>query len=311
MAALTAPLPGYIAVGPTRTATTWLHHVLEGHVGLSAGIKETQFFIWNYHLGLKWYRSHFRKCPPHLPVMEIAPTYFDSPEARERVKLHIPECRIICTLRDPVERAWSHYKHWQQRGLIKAPFAEAAFTHGQIVSAGRYADHIRAWQNGFGAANVMILLYDDLRADPQRYLDSLSAFLGIAPINLAHSPVTSNTVNRAECMPYSHRSARRARKFRDILIRRRLHRLIRLGEPLFQAFFNGGAPYPPLDRALELRLRRHLEPEVTKLEHLLKRDLSDWKPGSRRSSEVPVADPHEAPVESSMDNLGGLTEQIA
>jgi hypothetical protein len=298
-------------VGPTRTATTWLHQVLEGHVGLPAGIKETQFFVWNYHLGLTWYRWHFRHCLPHLPVMEIAPTCFDSPEARDRIKLHIPDCRVICTLRDPVERAWSHYKHWQQRGLIKAPFAEAAFTHDQIVSAGHYADHIRSWQNEFGAANVMILLYDDLRAAPQRYLDSLTGFLGIAPINLAHSRVTSNTVNRAERMPYSHRSARRARKLRDILIRRRLHRLIRLGEPLFRFFFNGGAPYPPLNRTLEVQLRRHLEPEVTKLEHLLKRDLSNWKPGPRRSSEVPGAVPREAPAEVPIDNQPRLTEQIA
>jgi hypothetical protein len=112
-------------------------------------------------------------------------------------------------------------------------------------------------------------------------------------------------------MPYSHRSARRARKLRDTLIRRRFHRLIRLGEPLFQAFFNGGAPYPPLDRALELRLRRHLEPEVTKLEHLLKRDLSSWKTGPRRSSEDPGRNPREAQAESSTDTLAGLTEQIA
>src|SRR5271154_5339240 len=96
-------LPGYIAVGPTRTATTWLQRVLTGHLGLPKGIKETQFFIWNYHLGLDWYRWHFRNCPPHLPVMEIAPTYFDSPQARERLKSHIPDCKIICTVRDPVE----------------------------------------------------------------------------------------------------------------------------------------------------------------------------------------------------------------
>lgn len=311
MGASTAPLPSYIAVGPTRTATTWLYHVLNGHVGLPAGIKETQFFIWNYRLGLDWYRSHFRPCPRHLPVMEIAPTYFDSPEARERVKLHIPDCKIICTLRDPVARAWSHYKHWQQRGLIKAPFAEAAFTHGQIVSAGRYADHIRSWQNDFGAANVMILLYDDLRADPQRYLNSLTAFLAIAPIDLARSPITSDTVNRAERMPLSRRSARRARKLRDFLIRRRLYSLVHLGEPLFQIFFNGGAPYPSLDPELELKLRRHLEPEVSKLENLLKRDLSSWKPKPVQFAEVSNAVPRDAQAEGSLKNPSGLTQQIA
>ena len=288
MRSQSARLPSYIAVGPTRTATTWLYQVLNGRIGLPEGIKETQFFIWNYHLGLDWYRSHFRNCPPDLPLMEIAPTYFDSPAARQRVKLHIPDCKIICTLRDPVERAWSHYKHWQQRGLIKSPFAEAAFTHGQIVSAGHYADHIRAWQNDFGAANVMILLYDDLRADPQHYLDRLTAFLGISQIDHDTSPLANVKVNHAERMPLSHRSARRARKLRDFLIRRRLYRLVRLGEPLFTACFNGGDPYPPLDPDLELQLRRHLEPEVVKLEHLLDRDLSSWKPPAATRPGVPL-----------------------
>src|ERR1700722_8193928 len=288
MRSLTARLPSYIAVGPTRTATTWLYQVLNGRIGLPQGIKETQFFIWNYGLGLDWYQSHFRNCSPDLPLMEIAPTYFDSPEARQRVKLHIPDCKIICTLRDPVERAWSHYKHWQQRGLIKSPFAEAAFTHGQIVSAGRYADHLRAWQNDFGAPNVMILLYDDLRADPQHYLDRLTAFLGISQIDHAASPLANVKFNHAERMPLSHRSARRARKLRDLLIRRRLYRVVRLGEPLFTACFNGGDPYPPLDSELELQLRRHLEPEVVKLEQLLNRDLSSWKPPAGATSGLPL-----------------------
>jgi hypothetical protein len=276
-------LPDFIAVGPTRTATTWLYKVLSGRIGLPEGIKETQFFIWNYHLGLDWYRWHFRNCAADLPLMEIAPTYFDSPEARQRVKLRIPDCRIICTLRDPVERAWSHYKHWQQRGLIKAPFAIAAFTHNQIVSAGRYAEHIRAWQNDFGTDKVLVLLYDDLVADAHSYLNRLATFLGITQIDLGQSPLITEKVNHAERMPRSHRSARRARKLRDFLIRRRLYRLVKVGDPIFQAFFNGGTPYPALDPALAGKLRRHLEPEVVKLEQLLKRDLTHWKTESTPS----------------------------
>jgi len=298
-------MPGFIAVGPTRTATTWLYRVLNGRIGLPEGIKETQFFIWNYHLGLDWYRWHFRNCPPDQPLMEIAPTYFDSPEARSRVKLDIPDCKIICTLRDPVERAWSHYKHWRQRGLIKAPFATAAFTHRQIISAGHYADHIREWQNDFGADNVMILLYDDLLADQRRYLDILTDFLGIPAIDLSHSPLAQQRVNHAERMPLSHRSARRARKVRDMLIRRRLYRLVSAGEPIFQAVFNGGDPYPPLDSGLERQLRDHLAPEVTKLEELLGRNLAQWRP-----SELPAWPAIARPVSNADEANGPVTDPL-
>ncbi len=59
-------LPDFIAVGPPRTATTWLDQVMRGHVGLPAGVKETQFFIFRYSQGIEWYAAHFRDCPANL-----------------------------------------------------------------------------------------------------------------------------------------------------------------------------------------------------------------------------------------------------
>src|ERR1700756_5704605 len=103
-------LPNVIAVGVGRSGTTWLHEVLNGHVGLPYGVKETDFFLRNYGNGIDWYKSFFRHCGPGLPILEICPTYFSSAEARQRMKLHIPDCQIISAFREPVERAYSHYK---------------------------------------------------------------------------------------------------------------------------------------------------------------------------------------------------------
>src|SRR5439155_1562759 len=102
-------LPDFIAVGPGRTGTTWLHEVLKGHVGLPE-IKEIQFFKWHYEKGLRWYASHFTKCPAGRPVGEICPVYFNSEIARSRIAEDLPRCKIICSLRDPVDRAYSHYR---------------------------------------------------------------------------------------------------------------------------------------------------------------------------------------------------------
>src|SRR5207245_11287355 len=103
-------LPDFIVVGPPRTATTWLDTVLRGHVGLPRDVKETHFFARNYRQGLTWYERHFRHCAAEPVIGEICAAYFENPQARERIRTHLPKCRIICTLRDPVERLYSYYK---------------------------------------------------------------------------------------------------------------------------------------------------------------------------------------------------------
>jgi hypothetical protein len=271
-------LPDFIAVGPPRTGTTWLDRTLRRHVGLPS-IKETQFFAYNYDLGVEWYRSYFGDCDPRLPVGEIAPTYFDYPPARARIASVIPRCRIICSLRDPVERAYSHYKAWHRAGLVKGSFDEVAETSWTAI-AGNYASNLRDWQKLFGAENVLVLLYQDLRAAPQAYLDAVCSFVGIAPIDLSAMPGAADPVNLSDRAPRSMMLARTMLKLRDELIRRRYRRLARVveaGSPLWKVSFTGGKAYPPLDAGFEARLRHDLTPEIEDLESLLGRELAAWK----------------------------------
>jgi Sulfotransferase domain len=280
-------LPDFIAVGPPRTGTTWLHRALSGHVGLPAGIKETQFFRWNYSMGLDWYRSFFSDCPAGLPIGEIAPTYFDSMEARERIAQAIPRCRIICSLRDPVDRLYSHYKAWHRAALIEGPFDYARLRE-QLGAANSYAFNVRAWRETFGADNVLVVLYDDLRADPQAYLDSICAFIGIAKIDLATSAVGAEAINLSERGPRNLRIARWAHARRVRLIRQKrinLARFIEAGMPLWRFFFASGPLYPPLDPDTDAQLRRQLRPEIEELESVLGRDLSAWKTSVDQASE--------------------------
>ena len=117
-------LPDFIAVGPPRTATTWLHEVLQGHVCLPADRKETDFFTRFYDRGLDWYADYFRHCEGGIPVGELSPMYFASPPARERIARHLPECKIIVSLRDPVERAYSNYRMLRRIVATKVDFED-------------------------------------------------------------------------------------------------------------------------------------------------------------------------------------------
>jgi hypothetical protein len=143
--------PDFIAVGPPRTATTWLDAVLREHVGLPEQTKETQFFTRNYERGTDWYAWHFRLCVAEPVVGEICASYFESTQARERIHDNLPGCKIICTLRDPVDRLYSYYKLMRQKGRTELGFEEALIKHKQMLDCSRYAFHVRDWQAKFGA----------------------------------------------------------------------------------------------------------------------------------------------------------------
>jgi hypothetical protein len=283
-------LPDFIAIGPPRTATTWLERILEGHVGLPARIKETDFFGERYSLGIEWYAAHFRRCDSAGKIGEICPVYFDSPTARERIARHIPQCRIICTLRDPVERLYSHYRLLRREGWIRDMTLEQALAkdstwsgHGNLIGSNRYATHLREWQGAFGKDRLLVILHDDLVTDAQEYLNRICAFIGIEPfaIDLARG---RERINRVERAPRNWRLARRARKLRERLIRRRMYRLLDACAPLWDFCSGRGVLFGPLDPELEAQLRGRFRPEVEDLEVLLRRDLSSWKESRRHAA---------------------------
>src|SRR5665213_2202656 len=273
----TLRLPDFLAIGPPRTATTWLERILRGRVGLPSRVKETQFFIWRYRLGLGWYAAHFRECPPNLPIGEFAPTYFDSPEARDRIAQDLPECRIICTLRDPAERLYSHYRLWRKIGYTKSTFEHAAFRHRQLLDTARYADHLKGWFDRFGRERVQVLLHDDLLADRQGFLDQVCDFISIERFDVAKIEWADSRIHPVEQAPRSFRTARRAQYVRRKLQRYRFYRLTEFCDPIFQYCFSGGETFPPLERDLANRIRESLRPQTEALEELIGRDLRAWK----------------------------------
>ena len=102
-------LPDFLHVGPPRTGTTWLHEVLAGHVGLPEG-KSTRFFETQYHRGIKWYADFLKDCPADLPCGEMQAHTFSDNLARNRIRKDLPNCKIICSFRDPATRLYSAYR---------------------------------------------------------------------------------------------------------------------------------------------------------------------------------------------------------
>jgi hypothetical protein len=256
---------------------------MRGRVGLPLDVKETHFFARNYARGLPWYQSHFLQCATLPVVGEVCAAYFENPQARARIHRHIPNCKIVCTLRDPAARLYSYYKLMRRNGRTELPFEAALVRHKQMLASSRYALHVRDWQVDFGPTNVLVVFNDDLAADPQGYLDSITEFLGVGRISIGEAAAARSSANTIDVAPRSVRLARNARQFRVWLGSRRLYRTRRLltKAGVWRFCFGGGEEFPPLDPEVMWRLRDSLRPDVESLEKLLQRDLSAWKNPAR------------------------------
>ncbi|HLX38009.1 MAG TPA: sulfotransferase [Candidatus Binataceae bacterium] len=272
-------LPDFIAVGPQRTGTTWLHEVMKSHLGLPRGIKETDFFLKNYAKGMAWYREFFRDYPPAMLLGEIDPNYFGEDLARERIANDIPRAKIILTLRDPVGRAWSSYRVMRRDAWTRVGFEETVTNNRIIRESSRYAHHLANWQKSFSADRVLVCLYDDLEAAPQKFLDTICDFIGAARIRVDGAAIASERVNTVTHAPRSRKLAQNARNARDWMRVHRWHRAEGLLERagVWRFCFGGGEEFGALDPEVDARLRAHFRPEVEALERLIGRDLSAWK----------------------------------
>lgn len=108
--------PDFIIVGTMKGGTTVLYDFICEHPDVSAATqKEIHYFSLNYMEGADWYHQHFSPKQPGKIIGEASPTYFDmavNPTIPKAIKNDYPDVKIILIVRDPVERAISHYNHF-------------------------------------------------------------------------------------------------------------------------------------------------------------------------------------------------------
>ena len=277
-------LPSFFVIGPPRTGTTWLYEILRDRALLPAPTKETRFFDTHFHRGIEWYRSHFPASPANQRVGEIAPTYFASTEAVERIATLLPHAKVVCVFRNPAERVISLYRLKRAYGLIPWTFEQAMARDPEMLESSRYATHLKAWQGALAADQVMAAVYEDLREDPQSFLNSVVDFIGIPRFKLTESQ--AQAVHSSEIMthPRSFHRTRRASTMADWCKARKLDKLVAAvrNSPLRKLFLGGGPSFAELPHEVVLGLYKLFRPEVEELESMLNRDLSAWKSMDKR-----------------------------
>jgi len=277
---LTRSLPSFFVIGPARTGSSWLHQVLSDRTDLPRQ-KETYFFDSRFHRGVDWYRESFDKVADNRLMGEVAPTYFASPEARQRIARTIPNAKVICTFRNPVERVLSLYRLRRAHARIPWSFEEAIDRDPELMETSRYATHLKAWQTALGRDQVLVTMYEDLRSDPQSYVDRLADFIGVLrfPIAKEHSRYAYSSDGERLAYPRNQHLMRVARATADWLVEQRQFTVVSTLKklPLTGRLLSSGQPFEQLSQEVLLRVHELFRPEVEELEAILNRDLTAWK----------------------------------
>lgn len=237
-------LPNFLYVGPDKAGSSWLHEVLLKHPDVYlTPAKDLYFFDRYYERGLAWYADQFRDARAERVVGEICQDYLFHPLAAQRIRETLGPVRVMVSLRDPVERAWSSYLYMRKHGLGPDTFAEALRRHPELLEHGRYATGLDRYLQHLPREHVHVALFDDLSADPQGFLDAVTDFLGLARLPLAAKDLTARLpAARARSM----RVASLARRGADWV---REHDGARLVGRVKRSAVVQRALYRPLDRA--------------------------------------------------------------
>jgi|SRR5215468_12481331 len=186
---MSSGLVNFLHLGPSKSGSTWLHEILVSHpeVYLSQA-KDLYFFNRYYDRGLDWYRAQFRGAQADSEIVgEVCPDYLACPDAPKRIRACLgTDVRLMVTLREPAARAFSSYLYLRKHGLARDGFRQATLTAPELLDEGRYATHLRRYLRYFDRESLYIAVFDDLEADPQKFLDGVTDWLGVS--RLAVSP---------------------------------------------------------------------------------------------------------------------------
>ena len=195
--------PDFLVIGAPRASTTWLKRALSHHPAIFVLAGEPQFFSMTSALGPENYVGRFaakdarylRRFRKELlwerPEVrfygEKSTTYLSMPDAHISLCAALyPKARIICMVRDPIDRAWSHVKHEglahladQPRQLYDQPYWSSL---DQIIGHGRYERHLRRWARRYPADQILLVDFARVAADPAAVYREVLNHIGAEPI---------------------------------------------------------------------------------------------------------------------------------
>lgn len=215
----TRVLPDFLIIGAQKCGTTSLYKYLCNHPnviaaqGFTGSSKEVRYFSRYYSKGTDWYRRHFptyvykyfKKIIHNIEIQtgESTPSYIHFPQVAKRVYETIPEAKFILLLRNPVNRALSHYNHvlrleketltfedalkeeenrlkGEKEKLLNDPdYVSLEYGYHSYLTRGIYVDEIVEWLKYFSREQILIIQSEKLFEQSSNTFKNILEFLGL------------------------------------------------------------------------------------------------------------------------------------
>lgn len=237
--------------------------------------KEVRFFNSNLDKGLDWYMMQFRDALPQQIVGEATPAYMSNPAAMASMAKMLPDIRLIAVLREPADRAWSHYWMRRERGRETRTFSDAVGQEMRILASqgpdstelnylnnSMYAHHIRRAIELFSEESIRVVIFEQLLANPADEYAAVCRFLRVSPDFLPERlgiPINSYVAFRS--LGLRRASKNLPRQLRKVLDRINTRRSV---------------SYPALDDESRKELSEFFADANQDLEEVLGRPVPEW-----------------------------------
>jgi len=175
--------PQFMIIGAAKSGTTTLYSYLNDHPDIFlTATKEPEFFSSSkkYELGYEWYKELFINAPAGSAIGEASTTYSRWPHTLDSPKLIFKNTKVrkfIYIMRNPVERAFSHYAHIM-RNNVSMSFEEALDMYPVIFDTGNYHFQIERYLKYFKLEDFLFITLDQLRRNPKKELSRILAHIG-------------------------------------------------------------------------------------------------------------------------------------
>lgn len=194
----------FLGIGAMRAGTTWTWRCMREHSQIAfPGGKQIHFWDKHRDRGVGWYRNTLDS-PTGVLSGEITPAYaILADDAVREIAEEFPALRLFFVLRNPVDRAWSSAQLHIKRNELDPSTIDNDWYRQRLDGSGirkrnQYANTVERWTAAFSEGQMIVLGFEQLRREPERFLARIARHIGADPMEfLSPSPAMAAQIGTA------------------------------------------------------------------------------------------------------------------